>query len=180
MASHCSHPALYTMRPSPCLLVYALVFSSLAYLVTGAAALALANNSSLTWKNCGDPRNAVKFKSVEIFPDPPIPGKRLTVKVAVDISNIIEEEATGVLTVKLEGHTVIENPFEICKEARNTDLTAECPIKPGKYTVKRTVTLPNDIPTGKYTITVVGYTKDGEDLMCLSLGGEITRTTWGL
>ncbi|KAF8904518.1 MD-2-related lipid-recognition domain-containing protein [Mucidula mucida] len=146
------------MRPS---ILYTFVFSSLAYLANGA------NDASFKWNNCGNAHNAVQVKSVQIVPDPPLPGQEWTVEVVVDILKPVEEGATGALTLELGGLTVLDQPFDICEEATN------CPIKPGKYTVKRTVTLPLGFLVGMYVINVVGHKRDGGDLMCLDVSGEI-------
>lgn len=64
---------------------------------------------------------------------------------------------------------LFKKEFDICEEARNANLTVQCPVKPGQFTVAHTISLPREIPPAKYAIDVHGYTVDDDDLFCVRI-----------
>ena len=50
-------------------------------------------------------------------PDPPVPGKNLTVTVDADVLETIEDGATADVTVKLGLIKLLQKTFDMCEEA---------------------------------------------------------------
>jgi len=121
------------------------------------------------WKSCGLETDAIQIDSIEVSPDPPQPGKDLTVKVTGTAQETIQEGAYADVTVKLGLIKILTKTFDICEEARKADATVQCPVEKGTYTVEQTVALPKEIPKAKFTVDVRGYTAADEDMLCLQL-----------
>ncbi|KAJ3568801.1 hypothetical protein NP233_g5481 [Leucocoprinus birnbaumii] len=114
----------------------------------------------------------VKIHSIEVSPDPPAPGKDLTVKVNAEASDTIEEGAYAEVTVKLGIIKLLNKEFDLCEEARNANASVQCPVAPGPYKVQQTVALPNEIPRAKYTVRVDAYSVNDDPLFCLDLEAD--------
>ncbi|GHJ87112.1 hypothetical protein NliqN6_3514 [Naganishia liquefaciens] len=121
------------------------------------------------WEDCGLTTDAVQIKEINVNPDPPAPGKNLTVNVKADVLKTIEEGAWAHVVVKLGLIKLLQKDFDICEEARNANATVQCPITPGSYDVSQTVELPKEIPRAKFSVNVLAYDKDDEDLACVNL-----------
>ncbi|KAG5654096.1 Phosphatidylglycerol/phosphatidylinositol transfer protein [Sphagnurus paluster] len=98
--------------------------------------------------NCGLDTDSIQIKSIEVSPDPPQPGKDLTVKVTGTAIQTIEEGAYADVTVKLGLIKLINKRFDVCEEARNANASVQCPVEKGEYVVEHTVALPREIPRG--------------------------------
>ncbi|KAJ3737145.1 ML domain-containing protein [Lentinula guzmanii] len=144
-----------------------------------------------SWEDCGVDTDPVRIQSIEISPDPPSPGKALTVKVTGTANEVIEEGATADVTVKLGLIKLLSKTFDVCEEAyvlsvliyiqtsslrsRNANASVQCPVEKGQYVVSQTVDLPKEIPPAKFRVHVNGYTVDEEDLMCMDLTIDFTK-----
>ncbi|QRW12040.1 Tyrosine-protein kinase [Ceratobasidium sp. AG-Ba] len=126
-------------------------------------------NTRWTWEDCGAPEDIVHIKSIEVSPDPPQPGKDLTVIVNGIADENIEEGAYADVTVKLGLIKLLQKQFDICEEARNANATIQCPIAAGEHKVVQTVALPKEIPRAKFNVLAQGYSADDEDLMCVKI-----------
>ncbi|ADV21812.1 phosphatidylglycerol/phosphatidylinositol transfer protein [Cryptococcus gattii E566] len=140
----------------------------------GRDALAVADGpiktmDSWSYVDCGLATDAVQIKSITVSPDPPVPGKNLTVNVKADVLTTIEEGAYADVTVKLGLIKLLHKEFDLCDEARNANATVQCPVKPGPYSVSQMVELPEEIPKAKFAVLVRGFTVEDEDMLCLDL-----------
>ena len=61
--------------------------------------------------------DSVQLKSIKVSPDPPQPGKNLTVEVEADVLNEIDEGAEADVTVKLGLIKLLQKKFDVCEEA---------------------------------------------------------------
>ncbi|KAF8843992.1 hypothetical protein BDN67DRAFT_1008439 [Paxillus ammoniavirescens] len=113
--------------------------------------------------------DAIQLKSISLFPDPPKPGQDLTITVVGTAMETIEDGAYADVVVKLGLIKLLSKQFDVCQEARTANASVQCPVEKGDYTVVQTVSLPKEIPQAKFTVTVRGYTKDDEDMLCLDL-----------
>ncbi|KAB5592652.1 ML domain-containing protein [Ceratobasidium theobromae] len=131
--------------------------------------------SSWSYTDCGLPTDAVEVKSIKISPDPPQIGKDLTVTAqGVD-------GAYADVTVKLGRVKLLHKEFDICEEARNNNVTIQCPVEPGEYEIVQTVQLPKETPRAKFTVDVEGYTSEEAwepDLVCLKLQVDFIKRPW--
>ncbi|KAF5356009.1 hypothetical protein D9756_003831 [Leucocoprinus leucothites] len=127
------------------------------------------------WKYniCGEDENPiVDIQSIVVSPDPPAPGKDLTVKVKAKTSETIKEGAFADVTVKLGLIKLLTKTFDLCEEARNANASVQCPAAPGPYEVEQTVSLPREIPRAKFNVHIDSYSADEEPLFCLDLEAD--------
>ncbi|WVQ96728.1 phosphatidylglycerol/phosphatidylinositol transfer protein [Kwoniella sp. CBS 9459] len=134
---------------------------------------------SWSYVDCGLATDAVQLKSISVSPDPPVPGKNLTVSVEADVIKTIDDGAYADVTVKLGLIKLLHKQFDVCEEAENANATVQCPVKPGTYSVKQTVELPKEIPKAKFSVQVRGYTSDDEDMVCLDLFVDFMKKPGG-
>ncbi|PPQ91928.1 hypothetical protein CVT25_000971 [Psilocybe cyanescens] len=133
--------------------------------------------ASWKWENCaGLTTDAVQINSIQFSPDPPEPGKELTVTVKADVLKEIVDGAYADTAVKFGVVKLLEKKFDVCEEALKANGTIQCPVAPGSYTVVQTVTLPRDIPRAKYNVEVMGYTAEEEDMLCVRM--VVDFRTW--
>jgi hypothetical protein len=105
-----------------------------------------------------------------VSPDPPQPGQNLTVKVTGLVKEVIEvcriiisliaprmltlhltqDGAYADVTVKLGLIKLLKKEFDLCEEAQNANMTVQCPVEAGTYTIEQTVELPKEIPKGAW------------------------------
>ncbi|KAK4684710.1 ganglioside GM2 activator, partial [Tremellales sp. Uapishka_1] len=124
---------------------------------------------SWSYVDCGLASDAVQLKSLKVSPDPPVPGKNLTVTVEADVLDVIEDGAVAEVVVKLGLIKLLQKTFDVCDEARENNATVQCPVQPGTYLVSQTVELPKEIPKAKFAVSVRGYTADDADMLCLDI-----------
>ncbi|OAX42400.1 hypothetical protein K503DRAFT_847858 [Rhizopogon vinicolor AM-OR11-026] len=122
-----------------------------------------------SYQDCGSPTDAIQLQSISLSPDPPKPGEDLTVSVVGTAKDRIEDGAYADVVVKLGLIKLLTKTFDVCEEARGANASIQCPVEEGEYTVVQTVALPKEIPKAKFTVTVRGYTKDDDDMLCLDL-----------
>jgi len=130
---------------------------------------AYAATAGWEYVDCGLPSNPIQIDSIELSPDPPVPGQELTVTVKALVTDVIEEGASADVTVKLGLIKLLQKSFDICQEARNANATVSCPVEPGPYEVVQSVQLPAEIPKAKFVVLVRGFTVAEEDMLCLDL-----------
>ncbi|CAE7136595.1 unnamed protein product [Rhizoctonia solani] len=137
--------------------------------------------NSWSYTDCGLPSDAVQIKSIKLSPDPPQIGKDLTITARGVVTQKIEDGAYADVTVKLGLVKLLHKQFDICEEARNNNVTVQCPVEPGEYEVVQTVQLPRETPRARFIIDVKGYTSDealDSDLVCLQLKVDFIGRPW--
>lgn len=60
---------------------------------------------------------------------------------------------------------LINQEANLCEQIGNVDL--ECPLEKGDTAVTKDVTIPKEVPKGKYTVMADAYTKDKKKITCL-------------
>jgi len=131
--------------------------------------------TSWSFADCGEPNDVIQIESFIVSPDPPQPGKNLTVTVIAQANGVIADGAYADVTVKLGLVKLLNKRFDLCQEARNADTQVQCPVEPGPYTVVHTVALPKEIPPAKFTVAVRGYTVDEDPLMCANINADFRK-----
>ncbi|KAL0580372.1 hypothetical protein V5O48_001617 [Marasmius crinis-equi] len=121
------------------------------------------------WESCGSDSDIIQIDSIQVSPDPPQPGKELTVKVKGVASETVEEGAMADVVVKLGLIKLLSKTFDLCDEARKANATIQCPIEAGEHDVTQVVELPKEIPKAKFKVNAQGYTEDEKDLFCVDL-----------
>ncbi|OJJ82352.1 ML domain-containing protein [Aspergillus glaucus CBS 516.65] len=121
-------------------------------------------NNPLTY--CADPSSySLDIKSVDLTPNPPLPGKTLVIEAAGTLHERIEEGATVLLEVKYGLITLIRQTADLCEQIENVDL--HCPLEKGDMVLKTQVDLPKQIPPGKYSVHADVYNNDEKQVTCL-------------
>nr|ODN79195.1 phosphatidylglycerol/phosphatidylinositol transfer protein [Cryptococcus depauperatus CBS 7841] len=137
--------------------------------------------ASWSYTDCGLASDVIQLKSIKVRPDPPVPGKNLTVNVEADVLETIEEGAWADVTVKLGLIKLFQKRFDLCEEALNNNASVQCPVHPGPYKVEQTVALPKEIPKAKFSVQIQGYTVNDDDMVCLDLFADFVsplRAFW--
>jgi len=125
--------------------------------------------TSWGYTDCGAPTDVIEVKSIELSPDPPVPGQDLTVTASGYVKDTIEWGAYADVTVKIGLIKLLHKQYDICEEAQSINATVRCPVERDNYVVTQTVALPKEIPKAKFTIQVRAYTKDEQSLLCLNI-----------
>lgn len=101
---------------------------------------------------------------VDLTPNPPLPGKTLTIKAAGNFTAEVAEGAYINLSVKYGLITLLRQQADLCEQMKNVD--EECPLD-GEKVLTKDVELPSRIPPGSYSVLADVYTKDDEKITCL-------------
>jgi len=128
------------------------------------------------WTNCGLESDVVQVYDIQVQPDPPEPGKDLTITANGLVRETIEEGAYANVVVKIGLIKLLQKTFDVCEEARNANATIQCPVKEDNYTLIQTVHLPKEIPRGKFVVDVRAFTVDDRDMMCLNLKVDFMKS----
>ncbi|KAG8683322.1 Phosphatidylglycerol/phosphatidylinositol transfer protein [Ceratobasidium sp. 395] len=103
-------------------------------------------------------------------------------KVLLRVLNLSwQDGAYADVTVKLGLIKLLHKQFDVCEEARNNNVTVQCPVEPGEYVVMQTVTLPKETPKAKFAIDIKGFTSEealDPDLVCLQLRVDFLGRPW--
>jgi len=149
--------------------VLALSWSPLQLVLPGQQPEEVAVPASWSWKDCGTDDFAVKVTSLEVSPDPPEPGKTLTLVGTGKVNTLIEDGAYANVLVKAGYVIILKKRFDVCEEAVANNFTVQCPIEQGYYEITQAVDLPAEIPKFKYGIQIRGFTADEDDMTCLDI-----------
>ncbi|KAM0786754.1 Phosphatidylglycerol/phosphatidylinositol transfer protein [Microbotryomycetes sp. NB124-2] len=121
------------------------------------------------WVDCGEPTDVIQIKDVRISPDPPKPGKNLTVYASGTVNELIDQGAYADVTVKLGLIKLLTKRFDVCDELDNANSTLQCPIKPDEYSIEQTVALPAEIPRAKFQVSARVFNQDELPAACIDL-----------
>jgi len=117
-------------------------------------------------KFCSQPSDYILIiEKVDLDPNPPLPGQNLTINAAGTFTKDVEAGAKIFLQVKYGLITLIKQEADLCDSISNVDLT--CPLKKGPMELTKQVTIPAQVPPGKYTLMADVYTVDKEEVTCL-------------
>ncbi|KAL8642436.1 MAG: hypothetical protein Q9228_000864 [Teloschistes exilis] len=114
---------------------------------------------------CSDPSGFIlTINHVDLEPNPPKKGQALQIKAKGNFTEEIEQDAYINLSVKYGLITLVNTKADLCEQMKEVDET--CPLRGVKDFTKE-VTLPKEIPPGKYTVLADVYTKYDEKITCL-------------
>lgn len=112
------------------------------------------------------------ISSIMLTPNPPERGTDLVIAAKGEVKKLIKEGAYVDVEVRLGYIKLLTQTFDLCEVLEENDVNGlTCPVKPGIYDLKKTVTIPEEVPPGKYTILARAYTVDDELLTCIT--GEV-------
>lgn len=106
------------------------------------------------------------INNVDLDPNPPLPGKTLTIEAKGNFTEEVEEGAYLVLVVKYGLIRLINQQADLCEQMKN-NVDEECPLI-GDKTITKDVNLPKEIPPGRYSVLADVYTKDNVKITCLT------------
>ncbi|RUP49163.1 ML domain-containing protein [Jimgerdemannia flammicorona] len=157
------------------LLLSLLAVLSLAVLVRAASfpgglfGLDPGSSDSATINTCGDEKDILIVKHINIDPDPPLKGKPLTIDAAGFLKERVVQGSMVDVIVKYSAIKLLQKSFDLCEQAKQVNKT--CPIEEGEFTLVHTVDLPKDIPPGKYTVLAkarTGVEGDDRQITCIT------------
>ncbi|KAF4947494.1 hypothetical protein FSARC_13957 [Fusarium sarcochroum] len=119
----------------------------------------------------------VKIEKVDLAPNPPKAGQELLIKAKGSVKQKIEEGAYVLLTVKYGLIRLISTKADLCEQIGNVDL--KCPVEAGDIEVTKSVDLPAEIPSGKYTVLADVFTVDDVQITCLTATVTFSRSSKG-
>ncbi|ATZ57815.1 Bcnpc2 [Botrytis cinerea B05.10] len=122
-------------------------------------------NNPLSYCNPDRSTDILTLDHVNLNPNPPLAGGKLTIEAAGKLSQKLEEGAYVRLQVKYGLIRLISMTEDLCKQVSNVDLS--CPIDAGDITITKEVELPSQIPPGTYTVFADAFTADDEPITCL-------------
>jgi len=115
---------------------------------------------------CADPEDYIlTIDHVDLTPNPPVPGQKLTIEGNGTFSKTIEPGATVFIQVKYGLITLIKQEADLCDNLPKIDIT--CPVDKGVFTLKKEVDIPKQVPPGKYTVLADVNTVDKEKITCM-------------
>ncbi|PYH95999.1 putative ML domain protein [Aspergillus ellipticus CBS 707.79] len=115
---------------------------------------------------CNDPAGyTLEIDHVDLSPNPPLPGKTLTITAKGTLSEPVEKGAYVLLEVKYGLITLVRQRADLCDQIVNVDL--ECPLEKGEMVLTKQVELPSQIPPGKYNVHADVFSEDGKRITCL-------------
>nr|POE54440.1 phosphatidylglycerol/phosphatidylinositol transfer protein [Quercus suber] len=125
--------------------------------------------------HCENPEGDIlDLISVDLTPNPPKAGASLSITAKGKLAEKVEEGAQIHLSVKYGVITIIRQTVDLCDNADKVDL--KCPLPKGEETtLKKDVSLPKEIPPGKYTVVADILTKDDDKITCLTATVEFKR-----
>ncbi|KAK2735786.1 Phosphatidylglycerol/phosphatidylinositol transfer protein [Myotisia sp. PD_48] len=140
------------------------VFENQTPLLPNAADPSVPGDNPLTF--CTDPKsNILTIDRVDLSPNPPIPGQKLSILGHGTFSQQVDEGAKVLLQVDYGIIRLVNQEADLCDQIKNVDLT--CPLKKGEMSFVKEVDIPKEIPPGKYTVTANVLTKDDKEITCL-------------
>ncbi|KAL8944373.1 MAG: hypothetical protein Q9211_000607 [Gyalolechia sp. 1 TL-2023] len=114
---------------------------------------------------CSDPTKFIlTIENVDLDPNPPQKGKNLQIKAKGNFTEKIEQDAYINLSVKYGLITLVNTKADLCEQMKQVNET--CPLS-GAKDITKDVTLPKEIPPGKYTVLADVYTQDDDKITCL-------------
>ncbi|KIV89454.1 hypothetical protein PV10_06853 [Exophiala mesophila] len=123
---------------------------------------------------CADPKDYIlTVDFVDLVPNPPVPGEKLTIIANGTFSKDIDPGATVFLQVKYGLITLIKQEADLCDNLGQIDLS--CPLKEGALSLVKEVDIPKQVPPGKYTVLADVNTVDKEKVTCMESTITFTR-----
>ncbi|KAI8637055.1 ML domain-containing protein [Parasitella parasitica] len=133
--------------------------------------------------DCSDESFVLDIKDIKITPDIVTAGSELTISASGTVKETVVSGASAKVIVKIGVVQLLRKTFDICDELHKheDDVALQCPIEKGDLTVTQKITLPKEIPKGKFLVSVHADTVDEEPLACLliSVDFRVRRSRWG-
>ncbi|GCE97220.1 phosphatidylglycerol/phosphatidylinositol transfer protein [Zygosaccharomyces mellis] len=117
-------------------------------------------------------RQLLDIESVELSPNPPRKGHNLTILASGQLHRELVEGAYVDVEVRLGYIRLLYETYDLCEQLDEHDVDdLKCPIKPGAYNLNKEVSIPAEVPPGRYIFVVRAYTYEDELVSCIT--GEV-------
>ncbi|TPX39739.1 hypothetical protein SeLEV6574_g07012 [Synchytrium endobioticum] len=123
----------------------------------------IASSASL----CATDNDIFEVESITLTPDPPQKGQPLVIEARGTLKEDVVAGAIADVRVKLGLIKLFEQRLDICEQIKQIDL--ECPIQKGYHVIERSIQVPNELPTGKYTVHINGSNADARPITCVNV-----------
>ncbi|CAI8016230.1 Putative phosphatidylglycerol/phosphatidylinositol transfer protein DDB_G0282107, partial [Geodia barretti] len=118
----------------------------------------------------GSSGDSVKILSLNVTPDPPEKGQKVTADVKLEFTEEVEGGSLNIL-VKYKYIPVMNKKKDLCNIP---DILADsCPLQPGVHEATFIQKFPSHAPYGTYVGKVVAKDKSGNELVCIKLNFTI-------
>ncbi|CAG8520886.1 2631_t:CDS:2 [Funneliformis caledonium] len=118
-----------------------------------------------TITDCSNDNDILVIENIFISPDPPRRGENVYINASGYLKKTVGFGSYVDLTVKLGLIKLLHQKLDLCEQVEKVDKS--CPLEEGEQYLETTVTLPKEIPFGKYTVEAYVYTADEERITCL-------------
>lgn len=119
-----------------------------------------------------DDKQLLDISSVELSPNPPQRGHNLTIVASGQLHQELVDGAYVDVEVRLGYIRLLYNTYDLCEQLEEHDVDdLKCPIKPDTYNLKKEVSIPAEVPPGRYVFVMRAYTYDDKLISCLT--GEV-------
>lgn len=132
-----------------------------------------------SWRQCpGTPwrpsRDAVTIESIQVSPDPPVPGENVTVSGWGTLRTPVHTGSDAEVIVRLGLAPVYRETLDLCRLAEREHFQLQCPISPGTYHLQHTVQVPKNIPRARYNAHITAENHLSQELLCLDVGVDFS------
>ncbi|KAI8878543.1 hypothetical protein K501DRAFT_258368 [Backusella circina FSU 941] len=121
--------------------------------------------------NCGDNNDLLTIDYIHLNPDPPVRGQDLEIDFKGFLSESVPNGTTVEIMVKYGVVKLIQKKYDFCDVIQQVD--EKCPIPEGTLRLHKVVSLPKEIPPGKYTVHAEIFTPEKEKRVACLIGQTI-------
>ncbi|KAI0490179.1 phosphatidylinositol transfer protein [Xylaria cf. heliscus] len=122
-------------------------------------------DSPLQFCDADHDKDTVHIEKVDLSPNPPEAGAKLTIHATGTVFKTIEKDAYVKLVVKYGLIRLISTTADLCEQVENVDL--KCPIEKGVLSITKSVDIPKEVPPGTYNVFADVYNPDDTPITCL-------------
>ncbi|KAI8984331.1 ML domain-containing protein [Mycotypha africana] len=115
--------------------------------------------------NCGNASDLLKIDYINLNPDPPLRGTDLEIEFKGFLKETVPEGTKVQIMVKFGVVRLLQKEFDFCDKIQ--EIGEKCPIPKGELKFKKVVSLPREIPPGKYTVHAEIFTPAKKRVTCL-------------
>ena len=114
----------------------------------------LLTNHYIIGTPCGSAEDTMEIKQISFVPEIPVRGQFLNVTASGTLKETVDVGSKVNLAVKWGFVRVPVPAVDICQEFDAPESPFKCPVQPGDFAVDQGFLLPDNIPDGKFDVTV--------------------------
>ncbi|KAM9998103.1 hypothetical protein ACTFIY_007744 [Dictyostelium cf. discoideum] len=120
------------------------------------------------WTSCGKPTDTFQIDNVTISPDPPVKGQKVSIYASGELKDTISGGDVNI-QIKLGFITILKETKPIC----SSDNPLPCPIQPGEYSHSIDISIPSNVPHGKYYGNFVLTDQSNDEIACIDVNLDL-------